>query len=281
VLTLCVGMILSVRRLYERGGEPRHVRSTKFRLISFAAGIVMAGVVGIIVVRVGAAWIAYAAGSRALENQNFPIAITQYQTAVMLDPGKALYHSSLGAAHFQIFWQTHDTKAAQIALDELQLAIELNPLDGRLPGLLGQAYVNLSSSLPVINFSKDSVNHQRRSLLHAARAAYHRAVELEPFSPFYLLELAKICDELGDRPAAETHVKRAIEVEPNFLPGRQWLATLYLETQRPIEADSEYQKIVECQRRYAGWIKDAMESRFLTVDLATLAAALKREGRKT
>jgi tetratricopeptide (TPR) repeat protein len=112
------------------------------------------------------------------------------------------------------------------------------------------------------------------SWLRAAKVAYERALELEPFAPFYLLELGHIYHALGNYKAAETCMKRTIQIEPNFLPGRQWLTNNYLQTGRTVEADRQYQEILIRRQRYASSPKDATESRFLSADLITLAAML-------
>jgi tetratricopeptide (TPR) repeat protein len=90
------------------------------------------------------------------------------------------------------------------------------------------------------------------------------------------LELGRFSLALGDRETAEAHVRRAIELEPNFLPGREWLARLYLQTERLDAAGREYQEILERQRRYADWTKNAFEERFMKADVTALAAELKR-----
>jgi len=99
---------------------------------------------------------------------------------------------------------------------------------------------------------------------------------LEPFNPFYRLDLGRLALALGDPELGETHVRRAVEIEPNFLQGRQWLAQLYLDSQRIEEATREYQEIIERQHRYAGWNKDSHEERFLKADATALDVELKR-----
>ncbi len=280
VLIFSVGIVLSTRQLVEGVVKPGLRIPVKLRRIVLMIGIGVVGIAGITVVKLGVAWAAYEAGSHALESQNVPAAIKSYQTAVALDSAKALYHSSLAAAHFQVFQQTHTLQSWRASVDEVQLAIQLNPLDGRLFALLGYVYVNFSSSLSPLYSTASAISEQRLSWLRAASKAYQRAVELEPFTPFYLLELGKIYQELGERETAEAYVKRGIELEPNYLPGREWLATIYLKTGRLAQANDEYREILERQRRYDGWSKDAVESRFLTADVSSLAVALERERRK-
>ena len=115
--------------------------------------------------------------------------------------------------------------------------------------------------------------------MRQAVVAYERAIELDPFTPFYLLELGRLYHNLGERQTGVTYVRQAIEMEPNFLPGREWLANAYLELDQPGAARQEYLEILDRQQRYASWNKNALEMRFLKVDIAGLTAALEKERR--
>lgn len=274
VLTLCVGVLLSARRLVKRGVEPMPALPIRFPAAGAVAGIVLIGGAAAIVIRMGLAWAAFDAGSQALAQRDFHKAIDRYQVAVTLDSGKALYHSSMGAAYFQVFERTGDGAAAQAAIEELQSAMDLNPLDGRLPGLIGHVYAALSTT----DLAQNSPEEQRTLRLRSAAAAYERAVELEPFMPLYRLELGRLHLALGDRERAEAWVRGAVEIEPNFLPGREWLARLYLESGRIDSADREYREILERQQRYAAWVKDPLEERFLKVDAQALQRVFEKVG---
>jgi len=278
VLTLCVGVLISARRLSQRVAEPWRTVPVLSRVAWYSLTVAVVGVLTMAVVRLGLPWIAFEAGSRAAARQDFTRAIADYRIALALDSGKARYHSALAAAYFQIFERTRDGATAQAAVSALQSAISLNPLDGRLSGLLGHVYVSLSSSFS----PQDPSSEQRLVWLRSALWAYERAAELEPFSPFYRLELGRLYLALGDRQRAEASVRRAVEIEPNFLQGREWLARLYLDSEQIPEperievATREYREILERQQRYVDWTKDAMEKQILAVDVTALEAALER-----
>jgi len=276
LLTLCVGIIMSARRLSGQVVEPLRTVPVRSRMVWSALVVAMIGMLMAATLKLGLAWMAFESGSRAAARQDFAKAIADYRTAITLDSGKALYHNSLAASYFQLFERLRDDAAAQAAVAELQAAIALNPLDGRLYGLLGHVYRSLSSSVTSSEPLGELNSEQRIALLHTARSAYEHAVNLEPFNPFYRLELGRLALALGDRELGETHVRRAVEIEPNFLQGRQWLAQLYLDSQRIEEATREYQEIIERQQRYAGWNKDSHEERFLKADATALAVELKR-----
>jgi tetratricopeptide (TPR) repeat protein len=209
---------------------------------------------------------AYEAGSRA---EDFAEAIAHYETAIDLDPGKSLYHGAVAAVHFKRYEKTHEQAAAMVAIAELKRAIELNPLDGRLPGLLGHVYLVLSASPSAAGNPSQAVS------LQAARSAYERAAVLEPFMPSHRLALGQVYLALGDPRTAEEQVRHAIEIEPNFLPARGWLTRRYFDSGRAQAALREYDEIVRRQSLYAARPKDTLEERYLTVDHMSLRSMIE------
>lgn len=269
----CVGIILSAKRFVGRGSQALYAIATRPRRVWLAFGTLVVAGLAIGTVRLGVAWMFYEAGSRAASQQDFARAVVRYETAITLDPWKSLYHSALAATHFRLFEQTRSGQAAQFAVTELQSAIKLNPLDGRLYGLLGHVYSSLAWALG----TEDVQQEQKIALLRTARTAYARALNLEPFSPFYRLELGRLAFAAGEREEAESSVKKAIELEPNFLPGRLWLAQLYLlDNSRSEKALQELKEIMERQRQFAGWAKNEVEERFLQVNVSVLQRELER-----
>ena len=274
ILTILVGTIFSVSYLSARGAQSIRAFPVRYRFLwSSLAGMVIAVLV-ISSIRLGVGGQAFEAGSHALSAQDFKRAVSAYQIAIAMNPGKALYHNSLAATYFQIFKQTGDRMACQVALDELEFAIKLNPLDGRLSGLLGHVYTTLAFSQTLPPISSDFSNEQRTLFQLSAVSAYERALELEPFSPFYRLELGQLYLALGSREAAEATIHKTIALEPNFLPARAWLVTFYLKSDKIEAAFEEYREILQRQQKYVTWNKDSLEFRFLTVDLTTLKAVL-------
>nr|MBI3613279.1 O-antigen ligase family protein [Nitrospirota bacterium] len=272
LLTLCVGLILAARQLAVRRSVTMRVVPVAPRWLWSGVAILLVGGLTVHVVRLGVAWTFYESGSRALAQRELVQAMADFRTAASLDGGKTLYHSSIAAAHFQVFEQTHDARAAQIAVHELQTAIALNPLDGRLSGLLGYVYASLAGS----HVPSQASPEPRIAWMRAAVAAYERAAEQEPFVPFHDLELGQLYLALGERERAAVWVRKAVELEPNFLPGREWLARRAMESERRAEAEREYREIVERRERYAGVPKDELEKRYLTADVQGLTVALNR-----
>ena len=102
-----------------------------------------------------------------------------------------------------------------------------------------------------------------------------KAADLEPFSPYYRFELGRLYLALGDGKKAEASVRRAVEIEPNFLPGRRFLAQLYLDSNRIEGATREYREIIERRERYAEWPKGPVEEQLLETDVTSLRAVFE------
>jgi tetratricopeptide (TPR) repeat protein len=271
LLTVCVALLLSARRLIrpESDRPPAAIAISSrpvWAVISIGLFAVMTGEI----LRLGLAWQAYELGSKAAVHRDYPRAIAGYRTAVELDPGKAFYHNALASGYFQLFERTKEVSAAEASVRELHVAISLNPLDGRLAALLGHVCTSLiNSDVP------EMTSAGRRALLFSvARAAYEQAEKLEPYVPFYRLELGRLALAMGERTVAESWVRGAVDMEPNFLPGREWLSRLYLASGRVEEANRQVTEIRTRQQRYAAWTKDPLETRFLKADTAALEAAL-------
>ena len=274
LLTLAIGLLFAVAFLIDRQVDAWQRVTLQPRRTWLAAGVLILIVVSGVVLKTGVAWVYFDAGSRAQQEGNLVKAIANYQSAVWLDSDKALYHSSLAAVHFRTFQQTLQESSAQATLDELSKAIRHNPLDGRLRGIQGHVYATLVHAA----FHAAATSKQRE-LIQKATQSYEVARELEPFSPFHRLELGRLYWSAGKRQRAIQEVRRAEQLEPNFLPAREWLARAYIAsgstTDREL-ANREVGEILERQRRYGAVSKDTLESAYLSVDVLKLKTELDR-----
>ncbi len=272
LLTFCVGIVMVGRKLCTlHASRLRLAVAIKRPLLWAVMGAVVIGLLAANVLRLGIAYQIYDSGTRLAKQQQFEQAIGNFKWAILLDPGKALYHNSLAAAYFQLHQRTHEEAMAQASLEELRRAITLNPLDGRLQSLLG--FVSASQ---VSSHRPADMTEQDRLWLGQAVDAYERAAGLEPFAYAHRFELARLALALGQIEVAEQHLKKVIELEPNFLPGRQLLVRLYVESGRQAEAKHEYQEIVARQQRYGDRATTAIERSFLQVDATKLAGLLEQ-----
>lgn len=270
LLVLCAGLIVSVGRLTRRGSGAVYVIPIRSRLAWGIGAACLIMVAGVEVTRMGVAWMKFDAASRRAIAGETIAAIEGLKAAIKLDPGKALYHHGLGSVYAREFQDTRDGHAFQLAHAEFKAATELNPLDGRLFGLLGQLYVSAAQA----SSSPTTSDEQQKAWLRAAVQAYERATHLAPFSAIYRYEQARLYWMLGERSEAERRAKEAEDLEPNFLPARALLARLWVHAGRVDEARNQLQEIQARQAQFKQWNKNSFEQAFLNVDVVPLRAAV-------
>lgn len=267
LLILCAGGIMKGRMLLA-DGEPRRTDIAIQRTALWAAcGAAVIALSVAQVIRIGMAYHLYDSGADLVKQQRYSEAIEKFQQAVLLDGGKSLYHNSLAAAHFQLYHQAGDLAMFQASMTELQTAIRLNPLDGRLESLLGLVSATRGR--------QEVKTDQGRQWLEQSAVAYERAAERQPFSYAYRWELGRIMLALGHAEVAEQHWRKVVELEPNYLPAREALVRLYVESQRKETASLEYQEILVRRQQWSGRAVSQLERSFLQVDDAALAALLE------
>ncbi len=272
MLALFAGMLLAARRVGDRRFAPRSIPLRHGWVCGAASAVALVVLAGV-VLRFGLSWLAYESGNRAQTEQDYETAAVRYEQAIGLDPGKSLYHNALAAVRFQAFRTSRDPADARAALEELHGAIALNPLDGGLYGILGNLHLQLAAALP----AGEAYAVERDALRRGAWVAYQRAAELEPYSPFHRLALGRVLLAMGDGGEAAEAVRAAVSLEPNFLPGRLWLAGHYLASghdEGRVLAQEQYREIVERQARYAGRPKNRYERKLLEADSGRLAQVL-------
>lgn len=270
LLILCGGLIVSAGALTkDEAGTVRVVpiRSRVVWGLSMATGLLL---IGMEVIRSGLAWTTFETASRHAKAGETASAIVALKDAIALDPGKALYHHGLGSLYARAFEATGEKQAFQNAYGEFKEAIDLNPLDNRLLGLLGQLYVSAAQAPQ----SSAITAEERRVWLRAAIPVYEQAIQLAPFSAMYRYEQARLYWLLGKQKEAERRAKEAEALEPNFLPARVLLARMWFDGGQLGGAKDQLREIQERQARYQPWPKNSLDHAFLDVDLARLRAAI-------
>ncbi|HNP82468.1 MAG TPA: O-antigen ligase family protein [Nitrospira sp.] len=274
LLVLCAGLIVSAARMTRCSTDAVQVIPIRSRFVWGMSAACVLLLVGAEVSRLGMAWLTFDAASRRAVAGETDAAIQGLQHAIALDPGKSLYHHGLGSVYARAFDASRDKEMFRLAHAEFKEAIELNPLDSRLLGLLGQLYVSAAQA-PSLSGGLDE---QRKSWIRAALRVYERAVRLAPFSAPYRYEQARLHWMLGEKAAAEQQAKEAERLEPNFLPARALLAHVWVDAGRIDEARQELHEIQARQARYEQWNKNSIDRAFLGVDVAPLRAAVGEKG---
>jgi tetratricopeptide (TPR) repeat protein len=270
LLVLCGALIVSAARLAQRRTDNVSVIPIHSRWAWGIGAACLVLVAGAEVTRMGVAWMKFDRASRQAMAGETDAAIEGLKTAVALDPGKALYHHGLGSVYARAFEASRDKQAFQLAYAEFKRAIELNPLDSRLLGLLGQLYVSAAQ----VSAAPAASDDQQNVWLRAAVQVYERAIGLAPFSAMYRYEQARLYWMLGERSDAERRAAEAENLEPNFLPARALLARLWIEKGQVDQARGQLREILARQARYKEWSKTSLDQAFLNVDVAPLRAAI-------
>lgn len=270
LLILCGGLIVSAGRLHRDDAAIGYIVPIRSPLVWGLSMVVGLLLIGVEVVRSALAWTTFEIASRHATAGETVAAIKGLQDAIALDPGKSLYHHGLGSIYARAFETTGEKQAFQNAAVEFKEAIDLNPLDNRLLGLLGQLYVSVAQAPQTSGVTTE----ERRIWLREAISIYEQAIQLAPFSAMYRYEQARLYWLLGKRKEAERRAKEAEELEPNFLPARVLLARLWFDGGKVDEARGQLREIQERQARYHPWPKNSLDHTFLNVDVAPLRATL-------
>ncbi len=274
LLVVCVAVILIAPRLAKRGVQPEPALIVRRPWLWGAVGGGVLVALICTVIMLGFAWLFYATGEQALDRGDLERAVTYYRRATELESDRALYHSALGAVYFRLHQRTGNPDALMAALGEVRTAIACNPLDGRLRAILGEVAVALASRREPVPTSEE-----KRAWLLTAKDTYREAVRLMPYAVFERLAFGKVLWALGEREEAERQVREAVNLEPNFLPGRAWLLRIYLSRQDERQrAKHEYEEILDRQRRYPLTALAPFERPYIEVDMSAPARALHRAG---
>lgn len=122
--------------------------------------------------------------------------------ALELDENLAEAHELLGRIHYQYDWDWQRTEA------ELKRAMELN--------------ANLPSS-----YEHDAFYLQTMGRHEEAIATVHRAVELDPLSPWYICEEGRILFRARQYEKAIERYQHALELDPAYIPALGRLSDAY------------------------------------------------------
>lgn len=274
LFALCTAIILAGRKLVRHFRQAPQSVSLQPRWMWGGLAVVAVVIIAASVVRIGLAGSYYEKGDYAFVQSKYAEAIESYAGAVALDPSKAMYHSALAKMFYQVYKRGGGLEAAHSTIAELQVAMALNPLDGRIPGELGRVFFSLASVYIPHDTLKASPSEEQAKWLRRAEGVFCEATQLEPFTVSYRFELGEVYLAMGETIQATGAFQKVVELEPNFLPAREWLARLSLRQGRYEDAMQEYLEIIERQRRYSASPKSLLEQRFLKADAVSLWTAL-------
>ena len=132
-------------------------------------------------------------GKRGLEyskEKEYDRAISDYNEAIRIDPGDALFFNQRGSA----FLQKGDYDRA---IQEFSEAIELNPNDARSFSRRGDVY--------------ETENDYDRAI-----ADYNEAIRLDPKDAFFFTQRGRVFDKTGEHDRAIREFDEAIRLDPSY-----------------------------------------------------------------
>ena len=138
--------------------------------------------------------------------------------ALELDENLAEAHELLGRIHYQYDWDWQRTEA------ELKRAMELN--------------ANLPSSYEQYAFYLQTMGRNQEAI-----ATVHRAVELDPLSPWYICQEGRILFRARQYEKAIERYELALELDPGYIPALARLPDAYGQLGRYAEALAYVEKM--------------------------------------
>jgi O-antigen ligase/Tfp pilus assembly protein PilF len=224
----------------------------------------------ILIIQPAAAWYSFMQGQVHAKEGRQDLAWDWLERASRIDPGTTGYHDALARAALQRFEESGDRQWLLRAVEEEQVAMELNPMDGRFPYRLGTMFDVLA---------RQTLSHdQQATVINQAVEAYAQAKHIDPYSPLNYLRLADIAMEQGRKQEARSWLQEAIRYEPNYLPAHLRLAEMSLREGDVKDARAELDTIMAVQRRYQRRTMTDLERQFLDVDSAALERSLSGRG---
>ncbi|MEK6683562.1 MAG: O-antigen ligase family protein [Nitrospirota bacterium] len=266
LMLLFAGMILVLKRLTVPGSASVRVVSFPYHPARMALVGMLVTLLALLIIRPAAAWYTFDRGEAEMRVGQEARALDWYQWATRIDPGTTAYRDAVARVEVSLYQQSGNLPRLLGAVEELRVALDLNPLDGRYAHRLGKLYVLLADHA-------DS-GAKRETLLGKAAAYYEQAMQLDPYSPFNYLELGqlRLAQERGEQ--AKSWLRLAISYEPNFLPARILLAEVAVKEGQKDVAFLEYTEILKIKERYQGRVLNTLERQYLDVDHEPLKRSL-------
>lgn len=264
LLILLASFIILIRRSTGvSGNEFREViiNPGKKRFLYLVMTLIVAGCT-FIIIRPAMAWYLYTSAENQIRSGNPIKAIKLLRLSTVVDPGNTAYHDHLANELVGEYVKTKRQEYLEEAFEEIHYAIDHNPLNGKAFNHLGFLY-RLRADYEGDPFKK--VKYLERSI-----EAFEKAVDLDPYSVFNYKEIGDISIQLGETDKAIFYLKKAISIEPNYLPARELLAHLYLGQDKYGLAEREYNNILNIYKRHQNKSLNILEKSYMNIDLVNV-----------
>jgi O-antigen ligase len=180
------------------------------------------------------------AGHAAYERRDLPLAEANHRLAIAFAPNHDIFLDNAGMVYFDKFKTTNEKRWQEYAETLFTRAIVANPSSDTPAMHLEHLLIDRLSGDP----AKDAATHLRIVTVD------RHILEIDPFNPFVRKNLAEALYMSGAKEEAQQELERALELEPNYVPGYLRIADWYRDAGN-LTASADYrQKAVAVVLRY-------------------------------
>jgi tetratricopeptide (TPR) repeat protein len=267
ITVITLSTLVLDKRLFYSSSHASPVTPHPSRFTVYLLLITFCLLLAFLIIKPAIGWFYYDKGYEQMKQHQYQQAVGNIQTALLLENQNARYHNALANVYFNLFVETHDNDWVIQSLDELDSALELNPIDGNYYKIKGKVYKTLAMRVE----KKEHLD----KLYGEAFTNYQNALKLLPYDASIYLELAEIHTYFRRYGDAETAYNRSITLEPNYLLAREKKIELLLKTGKKEEADKEYQKLIFVYDNLKNRVLADSEKKFIDFNQKKLEELLK------
>jgi tetratricopeptide (TPR) repeat protein len=179
-------------------------------------------------------------GHTAYVRRDLASAESDHRLAIAFAPNHDIFLDNAGMVYFDKFKTTNEKRWQAYAETLFTRAIIANPNSDIPARHLENLLIDRLSGDPV----KDRAIHLRIA------AVDRHILEVDPFDPFVRKNLAEALYMSGEKEKAQQELERALELEPNYVPGYLRIADWYRDAGNLTASDDYRQKAVGVVLRY-------------------------------
>jgi tetratricopeptide (TPR) repeat protein len=179
-------------------------------------------------------------GHVAYDNFDYVNAERWHLAAIRIIPDHPLFLDNLGMVYFQQYLDTGRPELLPLGKKYFAAAIAASPRSLN-------SYIHMETLL--IRTLNGDISHDA-ALYEELIKNNSKFIEIDPFIPFVRKNLAAALYNVGQREAAFTMLKQAIDHEPNYVPGYLQLSNWYRDVGRTEESVAYERKAVAVVYKY-------------------------------
>lgn len=235
ITVIILSTLLLDKRLFNLSSYPSPLIPHPSRFTFYFSLFTFSILLGVMVVKPAIGWYFYSKGYAQIKNHQEDTAQLNYKKAIFGESQNARYHNALANVYFNTFEKTNYYGWVFKALEELNQALRLNPIDGNNFKLKGEIYQALAVR------ERNPANIQE--LYDSAFTNYEKAIKLLPYDASLYVALGSVEEASGKTENAENHYNQAILIEPNYLFAREKKIELLFKKGQKEAALKSYQEL--------------------------------------